>query len=173
MRTAKRYTNTTFTRRVDHDGGRHRTAKAAPGPRTCGECGALYRNKRWMAGGQITAPRDLQIAGRPALVLCPACRMRAAGQFAGEVRISGAFVAAHHAEIETLLRREAERAAEDNPTGRILRLDSPASDRLVLTTTTEHLAKRLGQALAKAYQGEAHYGFSHENKFARVTWSRD
>lgn len=172
MRTTKRYTNTTFTHRVDHDGGRHRSAKAASSPRVCAGCRALYRNKRWTAGGQGPAPRPLDPAARPAHVLCPACRMGAEGLFSGEVRVSGAFVAEHHAEVETLLKREAERAAEDNPTSRILTLNSPAPDKLCVTTTTEHLAKRLGQALAKAYQGEVHYGFSHGNKFAHVTWSR-
>ena len=46
-------------------------------------------------------------------------------------------------------------------------------DTLVLATTTEHLAKRLGQALEKAYSGKVHYDFSHENKLARVRWHRD
>jgi hypothetical protein len=41
------------------------------------------------------------------------------------------------------------------------------------TTTTEHLAKRLGQALHKALRGAVHYECFHENKFAHVTWSRD
>jgi len=44
---------------------------------------------------------------------------------------------------------------------------------LVLSTTTEHLAQRLGPALEKAYDGQLEYDFSHENKLARVTWQRD
>ena len=45
--------------------------------------------------------------------------------------------------------------------------------RLVITTTTEHLAQRLGHALEKAFGGEVRYDFSHENKLARVYWQRD
>lgn len=172
MRTSKRWTNATFTKRVDHQAGRHRGPKAARGPRICEGCGAVYAKRRWTfdARPQI---RSLQAIAIPDKTLCPACRMAAEGQFAGEVRVSGAFVAGHWAEIEHLIRNEAERAVEDNPLGRILRLEHAAADRAIVTTTTEHLAKRLGQALHKAMQGEVHYQFSHENKFAHVTWSRD
>jgi hypothetical protein len=45
--------------------------------------------------------------------------------------------------------------------------------KLTVSTTTEHLAQRLGQALEKAFDGSVHYDFSHENKLARVTWRRD
>jgi hypothetical protein len=47
------------------------------------------------------------------------------------------------------------------------------SERLVISTTTEHLAQRLGHALEKAFDGEVRYHFSHENKLARVYWHRD
>lgn len=106
MRTTKRYTNTTFTHRVDHD-------------------------------------------------------------------VSGGFVAAHQAEIETLLRAEGDRAAADNPLGRILSMHAAPPYALVVRTSTEHLAQRLGHALHKAFQGDVVFGFSHENKFAHVTWRRD
>jgi hypothetical protein len=43
----------------------------------------------------------------------------------------------------------------------------------MLSTTTEHLAQRLGHALEKAFDGKVDYDFSHENKLARVTWRRD
>jgi hypothetical protein len=98
--------------------------------------------------------------------------MTAEGRFAGEVRLSGAFVTGHRAEIERLIRSEARRAAEDNPLGRIVRFDrSPAG--FLVRTTTEHLAKRSGHALHKALHGSVRYRFSHENKFAHVTWSRE
>jgi hypothetical protein len=31
----------------------------------------------------------------------------------------------------------------------------------------------LGDALEKAFGGDTHYDFSHENKLARVNWQRD
>jgi hypothetical protein len=45
-------------------------------------------------------------------------------------------------------------------------------NQLVVKTTTEHLAQRLGHALEKAFDGDVCYDFSHENKFARVYWER-
>jgi hypothetical protein len=48
-----------------------------------------------------------------------------------------------------------------------------AEGRLIVTTTTEHLAQRLGHALQKAYRGHVRFDFSHENKFARVYWHRN
>ncbi len=173
MKTTKRYTNTTFTHRVDHDGGRRRGPHAMAGTRVCSECGALYRNRRWTIGGGVTTLLSRPPSDRPAPVVCPACKMKAAGRFGGELRISGAFVTAHHDEILALLRAEGDRAAEDNPLGRVVDLQAPSRDHIVVRTSTEHLAQRLGQALHKAFDGVVHYGFSHENKFAHVTWSRD
>lgn len=172
VRTSKRYTNVTFTRRVDHQAGSHRPAKGGAEPRVCERCGAVYAKRRWTLGD---TPRDavLKTLAAPQKTICPTCRMISADRFAGEVRVSGSYVPGHRAEIERLIRNEAKRAAEDNPTARIVRVDRPGADRLTVRTTTEHLAKRLGQALHKAFHGQLHYTFSHENKFAHVTWSRE
>jgi hypothetical protein len=117
--------------------------------------------------------RSLRAIAAPVYTVCPACRQAAEGRFGGEVRISGAFFVKHRAEIAQLLKREAERASQDNPMAVILEWRQAESGRLVVRTTTEHLAKRLGQALHKAYRGTVHYEFSHENKFAHVTWMRE
>ncbi|MCC7008480.1 MAG: hypothetical protein IT184_06660 [Acidobacteria bacterium] len=172
MRTSKPYTNTTFTRRVDHEAGRHRPVQTGAGPQVCERCGAAYIKRRWVAAG-VPQVESVKTLAAPKMVVCPACRMAADGRFAGEVRTGGAFLATHHADIEHLIRGEAGRAAEDNPMARILSMTFEAPDRLIVRTTTEHLAKRLGEALHKAYHGTVHYGFSHENKFAHVTWMRD
>ena len=79
----------------------------------------------------------------------------------------------HQDEIESLLRNEAERAAEDNALARILEWKRGDGHKLTVTTTTEHLAQRLGHALEKAFCGEVQYDFSHENKLARVSWQRE
>jgi hypothetical protein len=93
------------------------------------------------------------------------------------VYIAGGFFSAHREEIERLLKNEVGRAAVDNPTARIIKWDwgksKTQATRLTLTTTTEHLAKRLGDALERALSGEVRYDFSHENKLARVYWHRD
>lgn len=171
MRTTKRYTNATFSKRVDHDGGRHRPLRTAAGLQVCRTCGAAYVNRRWVPAGQRARQVSRVLTTR--LVLCPGCRMEADGGWRGEVRMSGSFLSAHRAEVERLLRNEAGRAREDNPTGRITRWISERPDALTVRTTSEHLAKRLGQALHKAFRGRVRYQFSHENKFAHVMWIRE
>jgi hypothetical protein len=95
------------------------------------------------------------------------------GAPSGYVYLEGAFLKAHRDDIERLLRNEAERAAEDNPLARIMLWKENGGGKLTLSTTTEHLAQRLGHALEKAFDGTVEYDFSHENKLARVTWQRD
>lgn len=173
MRSRKPYSNATFTKRVDHDTGRHKTARSPTEPVTCGVCGAVYSQRRW------TLPDAPKKDGkhkhwRPAsITICPACKKQQEGLAAGFVYLDGAFLSAHREDIERLLSNEAERAAVDNPLARIIGWQEGKNGRLEVSTTTEHLAERLGQSLKKAFQGEVRYDFSHENKLARVYWHRD
>lgn len=80
---------------------------------------------------------------------------------------------AHREDLERLIAAEAARAGEDNPTARVIGWAKDRVHAAVVTTTTEHLAQRLGHALAKAYHGDVRFDFSHENKLARVYWRRD
>ena len=173
MASSKQYTNTTFTKRVDHEAGRHHTIRAPKEPAVCKLCGAVYAGRRWTAA---TAERGTHEPKhwRPATVTtCPACLQAKSGVPGGYVHIEGSFVAGHRDEIESLLRNEAERSTEDNPLARIMLWKDDGDGKLMLTTTTEHLAQRLGHALQKAFDGKVDYDFSHENKLARVTWHRD
>ena len=173
MRSNKRYTNTTFRKRVDHEAGRHRTKRAPKEPAVCASCGSVYANRRWTVADAERA-REEPKHWRPArTTTCPACVQTQGGVPGGYVYLEGAFLAAHRDDIEGLLRHEAERAAEDNPLGRIMLWKDSEDGKLTLSTTTEHLALRLGHALEKAFDGEVEFDFSHENKLARVTWKRD
>lgn len=170
MRSAKPYTNVTFTKRVDRDAGRHRPSKALTEPRCCPQCGAVYIKRRWIAGTHPGA----EALGRNAIATtCPACDASAKGFVRGHLRLEGSFVQMHRAELETLLRNEANRAAEDNPTARIIRWENGPKGSFTVGTTTEHLTERLGHAVHRAFGGHINYGFSHENKFARAVWHRD
>ena len=173
MRSNKRFSNTTFTKRVDHEAGRHHTKRAPKEPAVCASCGAVYCKRRWTEADADRGKREPE-HWRPAKVTtCPACIQAQGGVPSGYVYIEGAFVAAHRDDIANLLRNEAERAAEDNPLARIMLWKEKGDGKLTLSTTTEHLAQRLGHALGKAFDGKVDYDFSHENKLARVTWRRD
>jgi NMD protein affecting ribosome stability and mRNA decay len=171
MRTHKRYTNTTFTHRVDHLGGRKRPPRAPAEPALCAGCGAIYTRKRW---SRAPGARLHAAPGQPlAIRVCPACRRRAEGAPHGFVHVDGEFVARHQDEILRLLHNEVERSAEDNPTAQVLDWGDDGSGGLLITTTTEHLAVRLGRALERAFDGRVLFGFAHENKLAHVWWHRD
>lgn len=169
MRSNKSYTNVTFTKRVDYEGGTHRPPRAPAGVRVCSRCKAVYFKRRWIPASDERA-QSFGLTARP--TICPACDLEAKHQVRGYLRIEGAFAKAHRPEILQLLRREAERAGEDNPLGRIIAIDR-TSRAMTVTTSTEHVAKRLGSALESAYDGEIEYKFSHGEKFARITWRRD
>lgn len=173
MRSRKPYTNATFTHRVDHEAGRHRPPRAASEPRRCGSCGATYRRRRWYPAEPAGTGASAAVQAAVETVTCPACARIAQRLPNGFLYLDGAFVEAHRDDIEHLLRAEAGRAGEDNPTAKIMEWTGDPHHVAVVTTTTEHLAERLGHALAKAYHGEVRYDFSHENKLARVYWRRD
>jgi hypothetical protein len=169
----KKYTNATFTKRVDHEAGRHRPARAIQEPAVCEECGAVYANRRWTAAHSSSETEKHKNWRPPQVTVCPACAQQRTGEPRGFVFLDGGFFDAHHEGIEQLLRNEAERAAEDNPLARIMTWKRGEGHKLTVSTTTEHLAQRLGHALEKAFGGTAHYDFSHENKLARVNWQRN
>jgi hypothetical protein len=173
MNNSKRYTNQTFTKRVDHEGGEHRTVPDSKEPGVCEKCGAVYENSRWTAKEFVHRTDRFEHWKPVVSIVCPACRQIEQGVVGGYVSLSGGFIKAHRVEIEHLLKNEESRAFEDNPLSRIMNWREQPDGALKIETTTEHLAQRFGHALEKAYKGEVEYDFSHENKVARVSWHRD
>ena len=169
----KKYTNTTFTKRVDHEAGRHRPSRSLKEPTVCEECGAVYVNRRWTAANSPARNEQREHWCPQQATLCPACAQVRTGEPRGFVYLDGAFFVTHAEEVEQLLRNEAERAAEDNPLARIMEWKRGERHKLAVATTTEHLAQRLGHAVEKAFGGDVNYDFSHENKLARVSWQRE
>jgi NMD protein affecting ribosome stability and mRNA decay len=133
-----------------------------PDPTACPKCGALYRKGRWIWGA---APADAHRTE------CPACRRIADGYPAGIVRISGAFAMGHADEISGLARHVEEREKKEHALKRIMALTREA-DAIVVTTTDEHLARGIGEAVKHAYQGELDYRFSEAENVLRVEWKR-
>lgn len=172
MRSAKRYTNQTFTKRVDHEGGEHREHGKPSEPAFCKTCGSVYADGRWTSKQNATTTKK-HTHWRPGHeTVCPACIQIENGLVGGYLTITGDFQKAHREEIERLIDNEASMALIDNPLSRIMRTRQ-AQDGLLIETTTEHLAQRLGHSLKSAYAGDVDYRFSHENKVARVNWHRD
>jgi hypothetical protein len=139
----------------------------------CEVCGNVYADRRWSAPDTNRQSAKHPHWRPPHITICPACQQQREGVPSGYVHLEGEFLAAHGGEIERLLRNEAQRAAEDNPLARIMGWEKDKKGRLSITTTTEHLAQRLGHALEKAFSGDVRYDFSRENKLAHVWWHRD
>lgn len=167
MRSNKKYTDLNFRKRVDHQAGKLHAQGAMKEPAVCEGCGNIYVNRRWVRAGTEVIVTD------PEPVMCPACVAERDNITSGYVHLEGKFVNEHWDEIRRLLDNEADRAAEDNPLGRIMAIEKERSDAFTVRTTTEHLAQRLGNSVQKAFNGDIRYDFSHENKLAHVWWQRN
>jgi hypothetical protein len=173
MRNRKRYTTQTITKRVDHEAGRHRTTRASAEPAICEICGDVYADRRWSKPDPESSSKKHPHFRPAKIVICPACKRERDGIPSGYLHLEGEFLSEHRDEIERLIDNEAARASEDNPLARIMRWERDDAGRLMVLTTTEHLALRLGRALKKAFDGKVRNDFSHENKLAHIWWKRD
>jgi hypothetical protein len=133
----------------------------------------VYTNRRWTAASSTSTKGGDAHSSPAQITLCPACKQQRTGEPRGFVFLDGDFFSSHAEEIKQLLRNEAKRAAADNPLARAMEVKRGDGHKLTVSTTTEHLAQRLGHAVEKAFGGSVHYDFSHENKLARVSWRRD
>jgi NMD protein affecting ribosome stability and mRNA decay len=145
------------------EGGRHEMA-------ICLTCKAIYQKKRWFFDEDLY--REHLERETTHQVSCPACQKIQDHFYEGELTLEGAFLEEHHEEIITLLKREAERVSARNPLDRIIQERPEGKSRLVVETTTDKLAQRLGRAIYLAFKGNLDFRWSHMNKFVRVYWSR-
>ncbi len=147
-------------RERDHDP--YRTAKKHPDPSACTECKAMYRAGRWQWGHP---PVD----AKP--VVCPACQRIRDDLPAGQVQLVGAFHLEHREEIEGLIRHTEEREVKNHPLKRIIRV-TEQDDVVTVETADAELARSIGDAIHRAYQGELDYRYPGEGDLLRVRWER-
>lgn len=134
-------------------------------PTLCTRCGAVYRKGRWQWAEQ--PPAEAETA------LCQACRRIEDGYPAGELTLSGGFLAEHKDEILSLARNTEKLESGEHAMHRIMAIDEAAPERIAITTTDIHLPRRIGQAIADAYAGDFDVKYDEEGYFVRVTWHRD
>ena len=136
----------------------------------CAECNALYQNKRWFFDEKLAR----RLGGTPKVrqVVCPACRKIKDQYPEGILTLSGEFFAERKREVITLLENEAARVAGRSVLDRVIKMTEEGKDKLVVETTTEKLAQRLGRAVYRAYKGELDFRWAESNRFVRVYWSR-
>jgi hypothetical protein len=90
----------------------------------------------------------------------------------GIVTLKGDYVLPHKQDLLNLIRNEEARARGFNPLERVMSVKENGFGNIVISTTNEKLAQRLGRAIKKAFHGDVTYQWSHDNKLARVDWVR-
>lgn len=129
----------------------------------CKGCGIVYRNKRWQLE---SLPGE-----KTSEVLCPACQRMESNDPAGVVTLSGPYLALHSEEILNTVKQQEAKHREKNPLGRIMEIKEE-NGQIVLTTTDDKLAQKIGREVYKSQRGELHYQWSHDQRMVRVGWMR-
>ncbi len=133
-------------------------------PSVCEKCNVLFRNGvfEWSRTIPPNATR----------MVCPACR-RIEDKFEGGlVVLEGNFLLTHKQDIINIITNteKAEQAAR--PLERIISMTDNGT-RIEIHTTYEHIARRIGEAVRKAYKGELTVQYPEGEKYARVFWKRE
>ena len=135
----------------------------------CTQCGAVFQKQHWTLDAE---KRNLLVGSGGAIdVVCPACKITTERNPQGIVTLSGDYLAQHRDDILNLVRNEEERGMSDNPLERIINIREEG-EALVIETTNEALAQRIGRRVHKAHSGDVEYKWSGGNHLVRVNWQR-
>lgn len=168
-RSGKEYCTAYKKRETTSDPYLRRGVKAKVG--ICGGCRAVYRNKRWYADEELS--NAVRNDAGAAQMICPACLKIRDNFPGGIITLKGEYVLAHKQDILNLIKNEEERARGFNPLERVMSIKENGYGSVIVSTTNEKLAQRLGRAIKKAFHGEVAYHWSHDNKLVRVEWVRE
>lgn len=128
----------------------------------CSNCGAIFSNGRWTWKEMINSLRE---------TTCPACKRINDNYPAGFVEIKGSFYAGHEKEISNLIMNTEKLEKKERPLERIMKF-KPEKSKATLTTTGIHIARRIGEALSRSYQGNFSFQYLDGEKSIRVFWER-
>lgn len=90
----------------------------------------------------------------------------------GEVVLEGPFVARHAEELLRRIDSVAAASAEDHPEERILGT-ARGPDRLLVVTSSQDLALRLGREIVRTFHGAASHHWSESARRLRIVWHRE
>lgn len=133
-------------------------------PSVCEKCGVVFHDGifEWMED----IPDDAE------KIICPACRRIMDNYEGGIVFLEGRFLLEHTQEIMNLIRNIEEEEKRYRPLERIIDIKEE-NGKTVIRTTYEHLARRIGEAVHRAYKGDLKLNYPEGWKYIRVHWERD
>jgi NMD protein affecting ribosome stability and mRNA decay len=133
-------------------------------PSVCERCGLVFNNGifEWLD----------RLPKKAEKIICPACRKIADKYEGGVVNLEGKFLAQHRDEIVNIIKNTESVEMKQRPLERIIEVITEV-DRIEIKTTYEHLARRIGEAIHKAYKGYLTLQYPESEKYVRVRWSRE
>lgn len=140
----------------------YRSKRKLDGPAVCPSCSAAYHDGRWQWRAAPPGARE---------VICPACDRIRDRYPAGQVTISGPFARENQEMIRNVISNQEARARTEHPLDRVMSIED-RGDALVVKTTDIHLPRAIGEALARAYEGELSYHYNEEEYYLGVSWQR-
>jgi hypothetical protein len=150
----------------DHVIDTYKLRKKLPDPTRCPSCGAIYHEGHWRwAHGGLPSPSHEE--------LCTACHRINDKYPAGIVTIKGPVVGSRRTEILGLARNAEQAEKSEHCQHRIMAIEEPADDELIITTTDIHLPRRIGEAMHRAFHGDLQIDYDQDNYFVRVNWRRE
>jgi hypothetical protein len=131
-------------------------------PTVCPVCKAVYQGGRWQWAKHWPPAAHSE--------MCEACRRIKDNFPAGEVTLQGGAVRKCKPEMLNLARNLEQLETAEHPLHRIAKIEERA-DRVVISTTDLHLARRIGEAVSHAYKGRLDWNYNKEACFVRVNWT--
>lgn len=144
-----------------HDTYKHR--EKLPEGTICTICGVVYAKGRWVWQYEGETTKE---------TTCPACQRIRDRYPAGFITLSGEFFQENQEEIINLARNLEEQHKQAHPMQRIMRIHKKDSKTTLIETTGVHLARRIGDAISRAYQGEYSFQYADNYNRIRVEWQR-
>lgn len=133
-----------------------------PEPTVCTKCRASFVDGRWTWKPPPQNPHQ---------TVCPACRRIADNYPAGFININGKFYTLHRDNIMNMIKNLENQEKKERPLERIIKI-AVEQNQTVVTTTGIHIARRIGEALSKAFKGNLSFHYADEDKSIRVNWER-
>ena len=138
----------------------YREDKKRPEPSVCLQCSAVFVGGRWTW---------TEVPAGAAKTSCPACQRISDDYPAGYVELKGPFFEMRRQEILNLVNNEERLEKGEHPLERIIAI-KPGEDHTLITTTGIHIARRIGDAVVRAYQGDMSFTYGDNEKSIRVQW---